>query len=343
MDIINLKGDRILLEKGIAYQAKDVLFKTLSEMLEGVFVFKLICRKLTFTTVLLLLILVQVKVHAFQITDNQTVDANKTWIIRFTDTVGFDDLTKSAIVVTDSKGSAVKVTTSEGNDSKSILVNAPQGGYTPGESYILNIYIKAHSNKGKNLKQIRSIHFNIDTNDKNNSSEWASIVQGEPYPNMLTDPTTKKQVKVTWTNTVDINTAFVDADNINDCRVSKVTLEGVASTGTKIKATIGIIPKIMGITTDTNSTIIYTSNQQAIVINVDRNTNNGVIDLKELSAHLKAVILEPGGVTKKFKTVNVLQWSQLYINPSNSNSYFAKVIIEHYNNDNPSNAIINIK
>lgn len=312
--------------------------------------FKLRRRKLTINVVLLLIILVQAKVHAFQITDNQTVDVNKTWTISFTDAVSFDDSTKSAIVVTDSKGNPVKVTTSEGNNSKSILVNAPKGGYTPGESYILTIYTSAHSNKGKNLKQIRSIHFNIEASSQNNSGnttsnldEWASIMQGESYPNVVTDPTTNKQVKVTWKNTIAINSEFVDADNINDCRVGRVTLDGVTSSGTKVKATIGIIPKILGITTDSNNNIIYPPNQKAIVINITKNTNSGVIDLDELSGHLKAVILGSDGVTRKLKTVNVLKWSPLYINHSNPNSYSTSVIIQHYNNNNPNNVIINVK
>lgn len=319
-------------------------------MLGGVFMFKLRCRKLTINVVLLLIILVQAKVHAFQITDNQTVDASKTWTISFTDTVSFDESTKSAIVVTDSKGNPVKVTTSEGTNSNSILVNAPQGGYTPGESYTLTIYTSAHSNKGKNLKQVRSIHFNIETNDKNTSgdatsnlAEWASIMQGESYPNVVTDPKTNKQVKVTWKNTIAINSAFIDADNINDCRVGRITLEGVTSSGTKIEATIGIIPKILGIATDSNNNIVYTPNQKAIVLNLTKNTSSGIIDLDELSGHLKAVILGSDGVTRKLKTVNVLQWSPLHINPSNSNSYSTSVIIQHYNNNNPNNVIINVK
>lgn len=108
-----------------------------------------------------LTILVQANAHAFQATNDQTVDANKVWTLTFTDEVGFDDITKSGIVVTDSKGKPAAVDIKQGNNSKSIIVNAPQGGYTPGESYTLTINTKAHSNKGKSLKQERAIRFNI--------------------------------------------------------------------------------------------------------------------------------------------------------------------------------------
>lgn len=117
-----------------------------------------------FIMIFFLTILVQANVHAFQITDKQTVDPNKSWTITFTDEVAFDDVTKSGIVVTDGKGKSADVVIKQGNNSKSIIVNAPQGGYTPGESYTLTINPKAHSNKGKSLKQERAIHFNIKPN-----------------------------------------------------------------------------------------------------------------------------------------------------------------------------------
>lgn len=116
---------------------------------------------LIFIFTFVLLFLITSKANAFQVTDGQTVDTNKTWTIRFTDEVGFDDLTKEGITVTDSKGAKAAVTVSAGTDNKSVIVNAPQGGYTPGESYTLTIGTNAHSKEGKSLKQQRTLHFNI--------------------------------------------------------------------------------------------------------------------------------------------------------------------------------------
>lgn len=117
--------------------------------------------KFIFISIFALLFLIPFKANAFQITDNQTVDINKIWTIKFTGDVGFDDFTKSAITVTDSKGNNVNITISQGSDSKTLLVNAPNEGYTPGEFYTLTIDAKAHSIKGENLKKERILHFNI--------------------------------------------------------------------------------------------------------------------------------------------------------------------------------------
>lgn len=123
------------------------------------FLLKLKCK--SFVISFFLLILIQANAHAFQVIDNQTVDINKAWTIKFTDNVGLDELTQSSITVMDSKGNVKDVLISQGNDSKSLLVKAPKGGYTPGESYTLAVNTKAHSSKGKSLKQVRSIHFNV--------------------------------------------------------------------------------------------------------------------------------------------------------------------------------------
>jgi Bacterial surface proteins containing Ig-like domains len=98
---------------------------------------------------------------AGKFTDNQTVDANKIWTIRFTDDVGYDDLTKQGIIVTDIKGNIVNIGLELGQDSKTLLVTAPEGGYTVGENYILYVNNKAHSKAGKALKNEYKLHFNI--------------------------------------------------------------------------------------------------------------------------------------------------------------------------------------
>lgn len=100
-------------------------------------------------------------VKAVNFTDNQTVDINKTWTVKFTTEVGFDDLTQKGITVTDSKGTVVDVDIQLGKDSKTVMVTAPQSGYTPGENYTLNVGGDVHSKAGKTLKNQFKLHFNI--------------------------------------------------------------------------------------------------------------------------------------------------------------------------------------
>lgn len=95
-------------------------------------------------------------------TDNQVVDFDKSWTIKFTGEVGFDDSTSQGITVTDIKGAVVPgVGINLGKDKKTIIVTAPKAGYTPGESYVLNIGTKVHSSKGKSLKNECKVHFSI--------------------------------------------------------------------------------------------------------------------------------------------------------------------------------------
>lgn len=178
-----------------------------------------------FIMIFFLTILVQANVHAFQINDNQTVDANKTWTLTFTDEVGIDNVTKSGIVVTDSKGNPAAVVINQGNDSKSIIVNAPQGGYTTGESYTLTIDTKAHSNKGKNLKQARAIHFNINPNS-------TGVVQTAVKENTLKVYYYGDDLKVD----LQFNRA-VDEINAKDFKLGGVTPSIATFSGSKVTLT----------------------------------------------------------------------------------------------------------
>ncbi|WP_411679693.1 hypothetical protein [Clostridium thailandense] len=108
-------------------------------------------------------LLFSTNVFAFQITDNQLVPANKKWIIDFTDIIGYDYLTKQAVVVTDSRGIKTNISLQLGNDNKSIIVYPPSSGYTTGESYTLAIGTQAHSSKGITMRQPRYLHFSIQT------------------------------------------------------------------------------------------------------------------------------------------------------------------------------------
>ncbi|NMM65163.1 hypothetical protein HBE96_21500 [Clostridium sp. P21] len=107
-------------------------------------------------------LLFSTNVLAFQVNDNQVVYTNKKWMLEFTGPVGYDDLTKQAIIVTDSKGAKASISLQLGNDNKSIIVYPPAGGYIAGESYTLKVGKQVHSSKGTQMKQDRLIHFSIE-------------------------------------------------------------------------------------------------------------------------------------------------------------------------------------
>lgn len=119
------------------------------------------------------------KAKAFQVNDNQTVDANKIWTVRFTDEVGFDDLTKSGIKVVDSNGNTVNVVLSLGVDNRSIIVTPPQEGYEAGEAYKIVVDTNAHSKKGKSMKQQRVMNFNIKDNSSSNIGNTYTFTSDE--------------------------------------------------------------------------------------------------------------------------------------------------------------------
>jgi len=109
-------------------------------------------------------LLIAPNVKAASYTDNQTVDINKTWTIKFTGNVKVDDSAKQGITVTDSKGSKVDIGIQIGKDNKTVKITAPQGGYTSGESYTLVLGTNTHSTKGKTLKKEYLLHFNVKSN-----------------------------------------------------------------------------------------------------------------------------------------------------------------------------------
>lgn len=100
-------------------------------------------------------------------TNNQIVASNKKWTVTFTEEVGYDDLTKNAIIVTDSKGEKVNTTLEQGQDGKSITVCPPTTGYNPGESYTLNVGKQSHNKSGKQMKQDKVLYFSIEKDTTN--------------------------------------------------------------------------------------------------------------------------------------------------------------------------------
>ncbi|MFL0251995.1 Ig-like domain-containing protein [Clostridium neuense] len=117
---------------------------------------------------LVFFLLLTSKVKAVTFTDNQIVASNKIWTINFSDEVGFDAATKNDITVRDDSGNSVPVQlmVDKGNN-KSIKINPPSNGYTPGGKYTLNIGNNVHSSKSKNVKNKITMHFSIKSDDVN--------------------------------------------------------------------------------------------------------------------------------------------------------------------------------
>jgi putative cell wall-binding protein/uncharacterized protein involved in tolerance to divalent cations len=162
--------------------------------------------------------------------------------------------------------------------------------------------------------------------DVTDLGELAPIMQNDPYPTTVIDPTTKKSVAVTWTDAVSIDSTFVDSTYLDDCRVAKFTLDGVISGNRKVKATIGIIPKIITLNVDGN-----TSNIPAISINIKRSDYpSGVFNMNDLATRINAVINKSDG-TREAKNVHVLLWNPPVIDITDANTYYVTATIKHYN------------
>lgn len=100
-------------------------------------------------------------VKAANFKDNQVVNADKTWTIKFSSEINFDDVSKSGITVKDSKGKAASVTLQLGSDGETIVVLPPSNGYTSGESYTLELDNNVTNSKGKKLGEKVDVHFSI--------------------------------------------------------------------------------------------------------------------------------------------------------------------------------------
>ncbi|WP_411679132.1 cell wall-binding repeat-containing protein [Clostridium thailandense] len=175
--------------------------------------------------------------------------------------------------------------------------------------------------------------------------ELSPIVQGDVYPTQITDPLTNKKVKVTWKTGVSIGTSSnitTDASQyLDDCRIATMRLEGVTSNGTKVAATIGIIPKVIGITSDyTNPNATNTSYSPTTPIPITISAS-GVIKMEDIK--LYAIISNPQGVTPLYKLVKVSLWNPPVISPSDSASYTVQATIDYYNSGVPVPVVIKVQ
>lgn len=87
-------------------------------------------------------------------------DIHKTWNIKFTQEVNFDDETKREITIKDSNGNILE-TEINLKDGKTITVSSPKEGYKVGGTYTLNIGGKVRSKELKLIKAPRSYTFKI--------------------------------------------------------------------------------------------------------------------------------------------------------------------------------------
>ncbi|WP_234121584.1 glycosyl hydrolase family 28 protein [Clostridium hydrogenum] len=102
-------------------------------------------------------------VNVDSLINNQVVAPDKTWTIHFDQEVNFDDTTKQAIAVLDNNGNKVPVNLSLGQDSKSIVVSAPQNGYEAGEKYKLIVGSGVHSSaNNEDLSKPVELDFSIE-------------------------------------------------------------------------------------------------------------------------------------------------------------------------------------
>ncbi|WPC41010.1 cell wall-binding repeat-containing protein [Clostridium sp. JS66] len=160
--------------------------------------------------------------------------------------------------------------------------------------------------------------------------ELEPIMQDESYPTAVKDPTTGKQAAVTWTDGVAINSTFEDKEYLDDCRVAEFTLNGVINGGKKVKATIGVIPRILAINGDGTTGIDgNNTNLTRVTINIQKsNYPNGVFNMNDLSTNIYAVINGPNG-TREPKKLHVLLWNPPVIDLTSASTYHVTATIKH--------------
>lgn len=89
------------------------------------------------------------------------VPTNKTWTITFNAELDLSITPENYILITDSQKKAVINKVAFGSDCKSIIINPPQGGYTPGEEYSLTIAKGFLSKTGKLMKRSYRMQFSV--------------------------------------------------------------------------------------------------------------------------------------------------------------------------------------
>lgn len=163
---------------------------------------------------IIILMLSTFKVKAATFKDNQIVQANKIWTIRFNQEVSLDDLSKQGITVVGSSGTKVNTTLNIESDGKTIEVNPPDGGYSEGSTYKLIIGSKVHSKQNKNIKQEIAMNFSIKKSNEDDVATFKDINLEKEIRSTINKPSGtiyKKDVdKITVLNAVRENIVSLD-------------------------------------------------------------------------------------------------------------------------------------
>jgi len=164
-------------------------------------------KKIIISVMVIFLVFTSSNVKSATFTDNQIVEANKLWTIKFNMAVILDDLTREAIKVTDSQGNIVKVVLTLAQDEKSILVIPPTGGYKQGQNYLLNIGTNVKSKDGKNLKETQKLNFSIKSNSSTIYINLEEKMKTFGFDVMYVNKTVKSSETVTKTEALKLATA----------------------------------------------------------------------------------------------------------------------------------------
>ncbi|MCY6370156.1 DUF5050 domain-containing protein [Clostridium ganghwense] len=141
------------------------------------------CRNLVTVSMFAMFAFQPVFVQAKNIPDGKSVDSNKAWKIRFSDSVEVNDNVKKSIVVKDSKNNEVKVSITSADNGEAILVKSPVNGYKKGENYVLTIEDKIYSKNNKKLN--KKVDFKFDIKNDIDIPENSNIELGNTSGNTV--------------------------------------------------------------------------------------------------------------------------------------------------------------
>jgi hypothetical protein len=108
----------------------------------------------------------QSEIHELSAEENVT--AYKNWFMNFSEEVNLENLSSEDILVTDAKGNPVAVKLTQGETKKILVVNYPEEGYKPGETYYLNVSKSMVSKTSSTIGKATRKKFIISTDESVN-------------------------------------------------------------------------------------------------------------------------------------------------------------------------------
>lgn len=117
---------------------------------------------------------------------NKTVPPNKEWTINFNLPVVLNDNNKNCIAITNSNGTAVPVGEYLSSDKKSIIVTPPEGGYTCGQTYELDVKKGLVAENNSILSRPSKLNFLVNKNTNaisaiKNVEDTIKLAEGSTY------------------------------------------------------------------------------------------------------------------------------------------------------------------